>query len=103
MHRYGNKQGQLEFDDFIMCAVKLKTMISKYGRFEIAFFVKLGIIVSFFFCNCTVVEIVFSYHFTVKTGGISEEALIEEIQRDYQYGDEDRFVNVYTNNIYVPY
>ncbi|KRT83112.1 HLH domain-containing protein [Oryctes borbonicus] len=28
MHRYGNKQGQLEFDDFIMCAVKLKTMIN---------------------------------------------------------------------------
>lgn len=33
MHRYGNKQGQLEFDDFIMCAVKLKTMISTYQFF----------------------------------------------------------------------
>lgn len=29
MHRYGNKQGVIEFDDFIMCAVKLKTMMRK--------------------------------------------------------------------------
>ncbi|GJQ77204.1 hypothetical protein Trydic_g14875 [Trypoxylus dichotomus] len=66
MHRYGSKQGQLEFDNFIMCAVKLKTMI-------------------------------------IKTGGISEQALIEEIQSDYQYGNNDRSVNIYTNKTYMPY
>lgn len=27
MHRYGNKKRELEFSDFIMCAVKLKCMI----------------------------------------------------------------------------
>ncbi|CAG9855571.1 unnamed protein product [Phyllotreta striolata] len=27
MHRFGNKTGQLEFDDFVMCSIKLKTMI----------------------------------------------------------------------------
>lgn len=27
MHRYGNRKGQIHFDDFMMCAVKLKTMI----------------------------------------------------------------------------
>nr|CAI5847670.1 unnamed protein product [Callosobruchus analis] len=27
MHRYGGKHGQIHFDDFMMCAVKLKTMI----------------------------------------------------------------------------
>lgn len=29
MHRYGNSSGQLDFDDFMMCSVKLKTMIGK--------------------------------------------------------------------------
>ncbi|VEN47945.1 unnamed protein product [Callosobruchus maculatus] len=27
MHRYGGKHGQIHFDDFMMCAIKLKTMI----------------------------------------------------------------------------
>lgn len=27
--RYGNRQGTLGFDDFIQCAIKLKTMIGK--------------------------------------------------------------------------
>lgn len=27
VHRYGSKNGQVAFDDFIMCAVRLKTMI----------------------------------------------------------------------------
>lgn len=26
-HRYGSRDGKIAFDDFIMCAVKLKTMI----------------------------------------------------------------------------
>lgn len=30
MHRYGNKNNEIEFDDFIMCAVKLKTMIEVF-------------------------------------------------------------------------
>lgn len=30
MHRYGNKRQEIEFDDFIMCAVKLKTMMGEY-------------------------------------------------------------------------
>lgn len=30
MHRYGNKKGEIEFEDFIMCAVKLRTMMRKY-------------------------------------------------------------------------
>lgn len=30
MHRYGNRKGQIHFDDFMMCAVKLKTMIGTY-------------------------------------------------------------------------
>lgn len=29
MHRYGNKEREIDFDDFMMCAVKLKTMIGK--------------------------------------------------------------------------
>lgn len=29
MHRYGNRKGEINFDDFMMCAVKLKTMIGK--------------------------------------------------------------------------
>lgn len=29
MHRYGNKNCEIEFEDFIMCAVKLKCMIGK--------------------------------------------------------------------------
>lgn len=28
--RYGNRQGTLGFDDFIMCAIKMKSMIGKY-------------------------------------------------------------------------
>ena len=27
--RYGNKQGSLSFDDYLMCAIKLKNMIGK--------------------------------------------------------------------------
>ncbi|XP_018579516.1 calpain-A isoform X2 [Anoplophora glabripennis] len=27
MHRYGNKKGEINFDDFMMCTIKLKTMI----------------------------------------------------------------------------
>ncbi|KAI4469987.1 calpain [Holotrichia oblita] len=34
MHRYGNKQAQLEFDDFIMCAVKLKSMIRELSGYR---------------------------------------------------------------------
>ncbi|XP_068898276.1 calpain-A-like isoform X5 [Tenebrio molitor] len=30
MHRYGNKDAEIEFDDFIMCAVKLKIMIELF-------------------------------------------------------------------------
>lgn len=29
VHRYGSRDGQIAFDDFIMCAVKIKTMIGK--------------------------------------------------------------------------
>lgn len=29
MHRYGNKKSEIEFADFIMCAVKLKSMLSE--------------------------------------------------------------------------
>lgn len=29
MHRYGNKSGNMDFDDFVMCAVKLKSMMGK--------------------------------------------------------------------------
>ncbi|XP_050311774.1 calpain-A-like isoform X2 [Anthonomus grandis grandis] len=27
MHRYGNKAGEIQFDDFMMCAIKVKTMM----------------------------------------------------------------------------
>lgn len=36
MHRYGSKQSEIEFDDFIMCAVKLKTMIGKFDQINIS-------------------------------------------------------------------
>lgn len=29
VHRYGTKDGRVTFDDFIMCAVRLKTMIGE--------------------------------------------------------------------------
>lgn len=29
VHRYGNKDGMISFDDYIMCAVRLKTMIGQ--------------------------------------------------------------------------
>lgn len=29
VHRYGTKEGLISFDDYIMCAVRLKTMIGK--------------------------------------------------------------------------
>ncbi|XP_044263644.1 calpain-A-like isoform X2 [Tribolium madens] len=32
MHRYGNKSNEIEFDDFIMCAVKLKIMIELFKQ-----------------------------------------------------------------------
>ena len=31
--RYGNREGTLGFDDFIMCTIKLKTMIGKAHKF----------------------------------------------------------------------
>lgn len=36
MHRYGNRNGEIKFDDFIMCACKVKTMIGKFvqSKFE---------------------------------------------------------------------
>lgn len=30
-HRYATKDGNIMFDDFIMCAVRLKTMIGQYN------------------------------------------------------------------------
>ncbi|KAJ8959428.1 hypothetical protein NQ318_022119 [Aromia moschata] len=30
MHRFGNKRGEIHFDDFMMCAIKLKTMIDLF-------------------------------------------------------------------------
>lgn len=30
MHRYGSNNGEIQFDDFIMCAIKLKTMFGKF-------------------------------------------------------------------------
>ncbi|CAH0545795.1 unnamed protein product [Brassicogethes aeneus] len=30
MHRYGNKNGEIQFDDFILCAIKLKTMFDAF-------------------------------------------------------------------------
>lgn len=29
VHRYSTKEGMISFDDYIMCAVRLKTMIGK--------------------------------------------------------------------------
>lgn len=29
MHRYGNRKAEIHFDDFMMCAVKLKTMMGE--------------------------------------------------------------------------
>lgn len=29
VHRYGTKDGMIHFDDYIMCAVRLKTMIGE--------------------------------------------------------------------------
>jgi calpain len=29
VHRYGNKRGVITFNDFIMCAIRLKAMIGK--------------------------------------------------------------------------
>lgn len=40
MHRYGNKNGYLDFDDFIMCAVKLKSMMGKLRIVFVAVFVQ---------------------------------------------------------------
>lgn len=33
VHRYGTKEGSITFDDFMMCAVKLKSMIGNYFFF----------------------------------------------------------------------
>lgn len=30
MHRYGNKNGEIQFDDFMLCAIKLKTMMGSF-------------------------------------------------------------------------
>lgn len=35
VHRYGSKDGKITFDDYIMCAVRLKTMIGKRNLFLI--------------------------------------------------------------------
>ncbi|KAF5298518.1 hypothetical protein FQR65_LT00060 [Abscondita terminalis] len=32
MHRYGNKQAEISFDDFILCGIKLKTMIEIFRK-----------------------------------------------------------------------
>jgi len=32
-HRYGSKEGRITFDDYIMCAVRLKTMIGEQNFF----------------------------------------------------------------------
>uniref|UniRef100_A0A1Y1LJU0 EF-hand domain-containing protein n=2 Tax=Photinus pyralis TaxID=7054 RepID=A0A1Y1LJU0_PHOPY len=32
MHRYGNKKAEIAFDEFILCALKLKTMIETFQR-----------------------------------------------------------------------
>jgi calpain len=29
VHRYGTQEGMIAFDDYIMCAIKLKSMIGK--------------------------------------------------------------------------
>lgn len=31
VHRYGSKDGMITFDDYIMCAVRLKTMLGERG------------------------------------------------------------------------
>ena len=31
VHRYGTKDGKITFDDYIMCTVRLKTMIGKWN------------------------------------------------------------------------
>lgn len=33
-HRYGSRDGMVQFDDFIMCAIKMKTMIGKIKIYE---------------------------------------------------------------------
>lgn len=38
MHRYGNRNGEIKFDDFIMCACKVKTMIGKFFHSKFEFF-----------------------------------------------------------------
>jgi hypothetical protein len=48
MHRYGNKDAEIEFDDFIMCAVKLKIMI---GMCYLILFV-FRFLNTFLFQNC---------------------------------------------------
>lgn len=39
-HRYGSRDGSIAFDDFIMCAIKMKTMIGEraFLHFELSFF-----------------------------------------------------------------
>ncbi|XP_056638162.1 calpain-A-like isoform X3 [Diorhabda sublineata] len=32
MHRYGNRNGEMDFEDFMMCAIKLKTMIELFKK-----------------------------------------------------------------------
>uniref|UniRef100_A0A6P7FRT6 Calpain-B-like n=1 Tax=Diabrotica virgifera virgifera TaxID=50390 RepID=A0A6P7FRT6_DIAVI len=32
MHRYGNKNGEMEFEDFMMCAIKLKSMMDHFKK-----------------------------------------------------------------------
>ena len=34
MHRYGSRDGTMAFDDFIMCAVRIRTMIEAFKRRE---------------------------------------------------------------------
>lgn len=46
-HRYGTHDGNVAFDDFIMCAVKIKTMMGK--PFSISIFLNSALFNSFFF------------------------------------------------------
>jgi len=49
-HRYATKDGNIMFDDFIMCAVRLKTMIGKFNFISLKI-IKLHILITHFKSN----------------------------------------------------
>jgi hypothetical protein len=68
--RYSNREGQIDFGDFICCAVRLKTMLSTYTSF-----------VTFFFLFLLVLQ----YEWTLKKHKNTDVFTVAKKSRDSTY------------------